>query len=412
MDKANFIQLLESAGNFKLRRAVERLREGLFDPFGVKLLTAHEAQLNSIFDHGVKTLEKNESTHLCVCGAYGQGKSHSLTYIRQRALAQGFVTSQINLDPREIPFYDFRQVYHALVSQISFPDSESSLVKWWKDLSGKQKISWKNNSAGPLDIIPESMPHFFKAILTAMAQDNIPLSNRQKGLKKHTTFRPREFPWLLANALNGNSLPVFRLRHAMKYRQVPFYKDASLVCKGWEPYFKAICGLSAMFQKTGFKGWVLLFDEGESIAQLRINVRRKSYTILNQFFSSASPLPGLYPIFAFTDDFFTRVQGEDYDRVYLRNEQEFPYFEENYAGSWQNLNIYRLHDLSSKEWETMSEKLIHFHAKAYGWKPLETEMQEEMAKILAEKGDREARLKIKAMVNHLDLAHQKVILGG
>lgn len=69
MDKANFIQLLESAGNFKLRRAVERLREGLFDPFGVRLLTAHEEQLNSIFDHGVKTLEKNESTHLCVCGA-------------------------------------------------------------------------------------------------------------------------------------------------------------------------------------------------------------------------------------------------------------------------------------------------------------------------------------------------------
>jgi len=60
----------------------------------------------------------------------------------------------------------------------------------------------------------------------------------------------------------------------------------------------------------------------------------------------------------------------------------------------------------------MSEKLIHFHAKAYGWKPPEAEMQEEMAKILAEKGDREARLKIKAMVNHLDLAHQKVVLGG
>jgi len=58
MDKANFIQLLESAGNFKLRRAVERLREGLFDPFGVRLLTAHEAQLNSIFDHGVKPWRK------------------------------------------------------------------------------------------------------------------------------------------------------------------------------------------------------------------------------------------------------------------------------------------------------------------------------------------------------------------
>jgi len=39
-------------------------------------------------------------------------------------------------------------------------------------------------------------------------------------------------------------------------------------------------------------------------------------------------------------------------------------------------------------------------------------MRQEMAKILAEKGDREARLKIKTMVNHLDLTHQKVVLGG
>ena len=412
VDQANFVQLLENAGNFKLRRAVERLREGLFDPFGVRLLTARETQLNNVFDNGVKALERNKSTHLCICGNYGQGKSHSLTYIRQRALTKGFVTSQINLDPREIPFNDFRQVYRALVSQISFPNSESSLVKWWRDLSGEQKIFWENNGTGPLDIIPESMPHFFKAVLAAIAQDNIQLSKRQKGLKKHAAFRPREFPWLLANALNGDNLPVFRLRHAMKYRQVAFYKDASLVCKGWQPYFEAICSLSAMFQKIGFKGWALLFDEGESITQPRVNVRRKSYTILNQFFSPASDLPGLYPIFAFTDDFFMQVHEEDYVRVYLRNEQEFPYFEKNYAKSWLHLNIYRLHDLSIREWKTMAEKLIHFHAKAYDWKPPEIEMREEMAEILAKKGDREARLKIKAMVNQLDLAHQKIVLGG
>ncbi|MCK5438129.1 MAG: DUF2791 family P-loop domain-containing protein, partial [Desulfobulbaceae bacterium] len=306
----DFVQLLENAHNFKLRRTVERLREGLFDPFGVRLLTAHERQLNKIFDQGVHALEKNKPAHLCVCGAYGQGKSHSLTYIRQMALEQGFVASQINLDPREIPFHDFRQVYRALVSQISFPDNESSLVKWWKDRVNEQKKSWKNNKAGPLDLIPESMPHFFKAVLTALAQDNMELSKRKKGLKKHAAFRPREFPWLLANALNGEALPVFRLRHAMRYRQVLFYKEASLVCKGWEPYFEAIRALAVMFQKMGYKGWVLLFDEGESIAQLRVNIRRKSYHILDRFFSPASPMPGLYPIFAFTDDFFMRVQGE------------------------------------------------------------------------------------------------------
>ncbi|MFH1076694.1 MAG: hypothetical protein V1753_07660 [Pseudomonadota bacterium] len=39
MDKSQFDQLLENADNFKLRRTVERLREGLFDPFGEQMGT-------------------------------------------------------------------------------------------------------------------------------------------------------------------------------------------------------------------------------------------------------------------------------------------------------------------------------------------------------------------------------------
>ena len=144
----SFFPLLEEADNFTLRRAVERLREGLFDPFGVSLLTARESQLNTMFDQGTQALAKNKGAHLCVCGSYGQGKSHSLTYLRQRALEQGFVVSSINLDPREVPLHDFRQVYRALMSQISFPEGDDSLVEVWERWTKtrlRQK-GMKNNS--------------------------------------------------------------------------------------------------------------------------------------------------------------------------------------------------------------------------------------------------------------------------
>ncbi len=408
---SDFSRLLEEADNFKLRRTVERLREGLFDPFGVQLLTARESQLNKFFDQGARKLNQKKATHLCVCGSYGQGKSHSLTYIRQRALKQGFVTSQINLDPREVPFHDFSQVYRALVERISFPGNNGSLAEFWKEwLEGQKNANPKNNS-NLLDIIPDSMPHFFKSVLTALAQENMVLSRRQKGLKKHLNFRPREFPWLLANALQGG-LPVFRLRHALKYRQVDFYKDESLACKGWEPYFEAVNGLATMFQRMGFKGWVILFDEGESIGQLRVNMRRKSYAILDRFFNSASPQSGLYPIFAFTDDFFQRVKLEDYDRVEVRAEQESLYFAKNYGATWRNLNLYPLHDLSAGEWKKLLRKLILLHAGAYNWQPPKAKMQRDLAATLTKLVGQEARLKIKGLVDQLDFAHQKLVLGG
>lgn len=409
-DMPAFVQLLEKADNFTLRRAVERLREGLFDPFGVSLLTARESQLNKVFDQGAQDVAKNKSTHLCICGSYGQGKSHSLTYLRQRALQQGFVVSLINLDPREVPIHDLRQVYRALVSQIAFPDSDDSLVKVWEQWTkGGFKEQLKGKKADPLSIIPDSMPHVFKAVLTALASDNMQLSRRQKGLKKHAAFRPREFPWILTNALNGNSPPVVRLRQALKYREVSFYKEQSLVCKGWKPYFALVRGLGLMFQQMGYKGWVLLFDEAEAIAQTRINVRRTSYAILNRFFCPDEPLYGLYPVFTFTDDFFSTVSNEDYDRVDTRGEVEQLYFGENYARAWRRLNIHNLQDLSSREWQTLAEKLIHLHSKAYNWQPEPEQLEEQLAATLKETGAREARLKIKALVNQLDFVQQGIV---
>ncbi len=405
-----FSSLLESSDNFTLRRAVERLRDGLFDPFAVQLLTAREGQLNEVFDKGVRQLSHNQSSHLCICGSYGQGKSHSLTYLRERALEQGFVTSLINLDPREIPFHDFRQVYRALVGQIRFPGSDDTLVKCWQRWAGDQKVR-PENGTGPSECIPESMPHFFKSVLTALAQENISLSNKQKRLKKNVTFRPREFPWLLANALKGESLPVFRLRHALKYRRVLFYKEASLVCKGWQPYFQAVAGLGKMFQNMGFKGWVLLFDEGESIGQRPVNIRRKSYMILDHCFSPATPHSGIYPIFAFTDDFFVQVRSEDYERVYIKQEQEFSYFEKNYGRAWQQVNILHLHDLAAKDWQNLTAKLMRLHAGAYGWEPPAREIADKMAEVLKATAGQEARFRIKALVEQLDLGQQEVIKG-
>jgi hypothetical protein len=415
MDKTGFTKLLANTTNFTLRRVVERLREGLFDPFGVQVLTAREQQLDKVFDQGVHALLKNKSAHLCVCGAYGQGKSHTLSYLKERALKQGFVTSLINLDPREIPLHNFRRTYRALVSRIVFPDGSPSLVKMWRDWAGGGYKTLLGNDlkkapADPLSVIPQDMPHLFKATLTALANKNRPLSKRQRAFKKHAAFRPREFPWILANTLNGNAPPIYRLCHALKYRQVDFYKDNSLVCKGWEPYFELVRTLAVMFQKMGYKGWVVLFDEAESTVQTPINVRRKNYRVLDRFFSFKNPMGGLYPIFALTDDFFGVVQNEDYDRVVMRRQKETRYFPKNYDHAWRRLNIHDLKGLAPQEWQTLAQKLIRFHAKAYGWQPPDNRLSEQLASVLTETAADEPRLKIKALVNQLDFAHQEMVL--
>ncbi len=419
MADLDFLARLDKADNFELRRVVERLREGLFDPLGVRLLTTRESKLKAAFDKGVKALDRNESFHLCICGDYGQGKSHTLNYIQQKALDQNFVVSHINLDPRQVPFYNFQAVYRALMEAMIFPNGDSSLISVWESFADRWLAAPENKRKNISDhLIPENIPHRFKAVLAAIAQKNLSISPKKRKLKKHARFKPATFSWILKAALKGKNIPAWRLASVFYYRQVSFYKEHSLVCNQSGQYFDMVHGLAELIKKMGFKGWIVLFDEGESITQTRITSRSQSYKLLNEIFYPKESACGFYPVIAFTNDFFDYIDNEEFDRVKIKKSRgnnthtpvEIPYFHTDYSNAWKNINIHKLHALSSKEWEALITKLIEIHARAYKWKPSADLMQTQMENKLSGYPEIEARLKLKSLVNILDLEQQSRVV--
>lgn len=484
----DFDNLLKIAPNFKLRRAMERLREGLFDPLGVKLLTTGDMDINHQLETQTTNLEKGKAAHLCVCGAYGEGKSHTLNYIRQQALEDNFAVSYINLDPREVPFHNLKQVYRSLMDNLTFPDeiatdidinlpnnlnstnsktvlntysisstrsrsnTNSTFVDTWKK-SVRQWLSIpENRGKSVAEMIPKTIPHRFKSILTAMVQQTKTISNGKRNLKKHAGFKPREFPWVLNSAFLGKEIPVTQLRTALWYRQVSFYKEESLVCKDDHLYLEAIQGYGALFQNMGYKGWIVLFDEAESIMLTPIASRSKSYSTLHEIFCPDKPARGFFPVFAFTHDFFTYLKDENFERTriirrrksatkilppeseisenqdkiikttnkdelsarpdndQLSQERVLPFFEQNYSKAWQNINIYALRNLTSKEWHLLIRKVIQLHSLAYRWEPDVDAMDKMIFARLLKQADAESRMKLKLVVNLLDIEQQKRVI--
>ncbi len=344
-----------------------------------------------------------------------------------------------------------------------------------------------------LDIIPERIPHRFKSILTAMAQQTRAIPNSKRHLKKHSRFKPREFPWILSNAFLGKEIPVFQLRNALRYRQVSFYKEETLVCRDDRLYLDAIQGYAALFQNMGYKGWIVFFDEAESIMLTRINHRSKSYSILHDILCPDTPVRGFFPVFAFTHDFFTHLKDENFERTRIirkrkkrrsatplteqtadnaptidevrekndkvrkktaeaaekitetrkklaeapekigetrkkiaeapensyeatgekdvHEEKEVPYFERNYSKAWQeDIHIYHLRDLTSREWHVLIKKLIRIHALAYQWKPDVGAMDKMIFSRMLKQSDAESRMKLKLIVNLLDLEQQQLVI--
>jgi hypothetical protein len=206
---------------FAVRRALERLREGLYDPFAVHLLTAYRTELDAQFHTDLQRLEAGDAVHLCVSGSYGQGKSHTLTDLREHALEQGYVVSAVNLDPREAPLHQFRQVYRTLLDTLTFPSDSAtplapaSIVEVWQAWAKSQPLLSEEPSTELAARLPSGMPHAFKATLVALAQETVHVPQGARRLQRYRDYRPTEFPAILHRTLSGESIPVARLRPAL-----------------------------------------------------------------------------------------------------------------------------------------------------------------------------------------------------
>ena len=372
---------------FPLRRAVERLRNGLFDSVAVNRLTVEKDRIDSIISKSLKALEKGKSDHLCICGSYGQGKSHTLTYLNQLALSQGYATSDIQLDLREVPFHQFATVYRSIMKRLSLPDGKK-FTHAWKDWADKDSLE-----------LLGTMPHRFRTTLTAMLCKNKKLTLKESSLKKHRAYRPKEYGYWLDKALMGCDMPVAHLKNACKYREVEGYREQSLICRGNDPYFQMVQSLGRVLKEMGYKGLLLFFDETESIAQGRLGNRVKSYYLLDQFFQAKS---SVFPVFALTDDFFDKVNHEPYD-----DEKEF--FPKNYAKAWKDLNILRLSDFSSHGWESLLDRLIQLYSQAYQI-DIPLQVMPSLQSLLGKLEAQETRFKLKVLVNKLDIETQQILL--
>jgi hypothetical protein len=287
---------LQDYSPFQLRRLLERLREGLYDPLAVGLLTADHDTLDARLQQTLWCSNDDTGAHLCICGGYGQGKSHTLAYIQALALQQGYVVSAINLDPREVPLHQFRQTYRALMRSLTFPPtagtdvSPTSFLDRWRTWLRAQPRTDVDPAVSVAASLPAAMPHPFKAAITALALPTLEVPVGRRGLQQYRDYRPADFPWTLRRMLLGDTVPVTRLRPALKYRQVSFYRQAALAVDSHESFMQMTLALPALFRRMGYRGWVLLFDEGEAIIQGPLTQRARACircSLSRRTFSSA-----------------------------------------------------------------------------------------------------------------------------
>ena len=186
------------------------------------------------------------SSFKLVQGYYGGGKTHFLYCVRDLAWKHGFLTSLVNLSPRECPYDDPVKVYGAVAVNLASPPLEEGmeptrgLTDILRDLAddkvtamGEERaLMWIQRTAARVSTESHSFRKAAAGFMAAYLQGD---HAREAALE----------PWLL-----GEPVPQSETRSMGVY-------EAIETATG----FKMLRSLSQIISGYGFPGLTLLFDE-------------------------------------------------------------------------------------------------------------------------------------------------------
>ena len=285
----------------KNRRALEALRNGVPSGDAVAVLGCNQTEVEGEFNALLSGVSggadvANSSRGMLVAGDFGSGKSHLLGYLETLALAQDFVCSRVVIS-KETPLFDMDKVFKAAVENGRVPGITGHMLE---EITGK------------LDYNSESYTSFFR---WANQEDNglhriLPATLVVH--EKHDDLELlNEITWFWA----GEKIQLKRVRDGLRHLgQLQSYPFRAPTARHLPP--QRLRFVLELVKAAGYRGWVILMDEIELVANYSVLQRARSYAELARWMGQATEeqYPGLVLVGTLTADLASVVLDEKEDR--------------------------------------------------------------------------------------------------
>ncbi len=294
----------ESPSVLNNRRALEALRNGVPNSDAVAVLGCNQPAVERDFHAMLSRVSHpsnmpDSSQGMLVAGDFGAGKSHLLSYLETQALAQNFVCSRVVIS-KETPLFDLEKVFKSAVSNGRVPGITGHMVE---------------EIAQNLDYNSASFTDFF---LWANQENN----GLHQILPATLMLRERIHDDDLENKINwfwsGDTVQVKDVRAGLRdigQQQASHFRAP--VAREMPP--QKLRFVLELVKAAGYRGWVVLMDEIELVANYSVLQRARSYSELTRWMGQADDekYPGLVFVGAVTADFASFVLDgkEDRDRA-------------------------------------------------------------------------------------------------
>lgn len=352
----------ESLSPVAAQRALEALRNGVPNGDAVRALGCMQPEVVDRFRDQLDELggtgEPAVVAGTLVAGGFGAGKSHTLAYLEQEALARGFLVSRLVVS-KETPLHDLVRLFLAAVREARLPDGRGSALH---ELA--MRVDYRKPAGAAFqDWAFRGQPHGIVAATVAIHER----SNEPQLTEQAVGF------W------SGEKLGVREVRLALKGLgldrafSVQAVRAADLAPVRFE--------LGARLARAaGLRGWVLLLDEAELVGRYSLLQRAKAYANLALVLGAVPPaeaLPGITAVAAITDDYAAEMLDRrgDLSKVTERlkargDDQSLRTAARAEAGmALIDRDAITLHLPSDDTLAVTYEKLRGLYERAYGWRP-------------------------------------------
>ena len=252
-------------------------------------------------------LKDGMSAFKLVLGDYGAGKTHFLYCLREKAWEKGYVTTLVSLNPRDWPFDKLELVYREMVLKIMIkpPDNNASydiasvglkvlLEEWYQKVVEGLK---KSNQSEDM-----KLEHLIQKYLAGLR--SVESSSFLQALKLYfkSSFEEQyETQETLERWLYGEPIPKSVMHPFRIYEKL----DRTTA-------FRMMRSLCQFIREIGYRGLVILFDEGErQTSMVGSRSRKMAFDNLRQIIDECgnSRLPGSFYCYAVPPSFLEQAKS-------------------------------------------------------------------------------------------------------
>lgn len=287
------------------REIIDALRRGTVPDRGLDTLAVGMDRFEATFDDELAEVAKGAAGFKAIRGEYGSGKTFTARWLSERALRQGFATSEVQVSEGETPLHHLETVYRRLVERLATPDTRGGALRsvidgWFFTLEEEAIASGRASESDERGLL-QATQEIAERRLEHITRRAPAFSAVLRGYRQAVAAQDHALAEGLLAWLGGQPHVAASVKRAAGIKGEVDH-DAALSFLG---------GLLTVLRDAGRSGLVFVLDEVETLQRVRSDVRDRALNALRQLIDEldSARFPGLYLVVTGTAAFFDGPQG-------------------------------------------------------------------------------------------------------